>query len=57
MAQSITGTVVNDSGNVVNGAYIKITGRQDKLVLNALSDEQGHFSFTNLKGNDSTFNI
>ncbi|GAA4307399.1 TonB-dependent receptor [Compostibacter hankyongensis] len=48
---------MNDSGAVIIGAYIKITGVQDKQVFNAISNEQGHFSFQNLKGSNSAYDI
>lgn len=57
IAQSITGTVVNDSGKVISGAVIKIAGKQNKHIHNAISNDDGRFSLSRLDDGDSVYNI
>ena len=57
ITQSITGTVVNDSGVFISNATIKITGKSSTRELSTISDDQGRFAFRNLQNDDDAYNI
>src|SRR5450631_795529 len=45
---SISGTVVDQSGAVVAGAQVKLTGENRRPIADGISGSDGHFSLTNV---------
>jgi carboxypeptidase family protein len=48
LSGSISGSVVDQSGAVVAGASVKVTGDDQSVKQEALSDKDGQFSFANI---------
>jgi len=50
-AGSVTGTVSDPSGAVVPGATVNVSNSSSGLNRSAITDDQGHFAFTNIPFN------